>query len=189
MNVIGLSGKMGTGKTTLANLICSLVPGAVRMSFADALRGEVAEHFGFRLELVREPFFKDLDLQIGLRWMTGRELLQWWGTEVRRKADACYWSDKMRGYLFEQEEEGCPLVVIDDVRFLDEAALITASGGKLYRLVPYNGWNPGPNAEHASETALDDYPDFACRLAPAFGNLAPSAAMIAENLRRTGRPS
>lgn len=33
MNLIGLSGKMGVGKTTVANMIKELVPGTERVAF------------------------------------------------------------------------------------------------------------------------------------------------------------
>jgi len=175
MKIIALSGKMGTGKTTLANLICSLVPCSQRVSFADTLREEVAEHFGFDLEFVRSTAFKFHSFRIGARTLTGRELLQWWGTEIRRKANPDYWIEKMALML---DSCDAPLIVVDDVRFFGEAFFIQEDGSSLYRLDPFPGWNPGPNSGHDSETALDNYPSFTARFSPEYGQLKSIASMI-----------
>lgn len=179
MKIIGLSGRMRVGKTTLADLIANQVPGAIRVSYADALRLEVAELLGVSPKLVRENIFKGMTFRIGAKEMAGREVLQWWGTEIRRAADPAYWVNKMSETLDEIESVGTPLVCIDDVRFLDEAHLIESRGGLLVRLEPHPNWTPGEHASHASETALDGYA-FPRRYAPEFGQLGE----LADNLAR-----
>lgn len=48
--LIGISGKIGVGKTTLANEICKL-SGFTRTAFGDVLKREVSERFGFDSQL------------------------------------------------------------------------------------------------------------------------------------------
>lgn len=170
MKVLGISGKIGTGKTTLAELILGKVPQARKMAFADALRDEVAWLLGVSPQLVRMDIFKTMSFRIGSRVLSGREVLQWWGTEVRRAADPDYWVDQTTLALLKAGEEGCPLVVVDDVRFLGEALAVDV----LVRLDPYPGWKPGPNAAHISETSLDLFP-FTHRYSPRYGELEPLA--------------
>lgn len=47
--------------------------------------------------------------------------------------------------------------------------MIRTSGGLLYRVLPHDQWKPGPNADHVSETALDDHQGWDGVFAPEFG--------------------
>jgi hypothetical protein len=174
MKIIGISGKMGTGKTTLANIIVGKIPGAIRMSFADPVREEVAELLGLVPDDVRDQRFKERTFKLGKRSMTGREILQWWGTEIRRKADCDYWVSIMARRLSSLHDSYIPIVVIDDVRFRSEAQIIP----RLIRLDPYPGWAPGPNANHPSETDLDNWGSFQAAFSPVYGTLADVADRI-----------
>lgn len=151
--IVGLSGKIGCGKTWCANRLVELLPNARRMSFADALREEVAALLGVKLSLVHKSAFKGMSFRIGTRMLTGREVLQWWGTEIRRAADPDYWVNQAydRAWAFSG------IVIFDDVRMPNEAQMVQDAGGLLLRIDPYPGWQPGPNASHISETAIDDY--------------------------------
>lgn len=181
MKIIGFSGKMGTGKTTCANYVLAMVRGAVKLSFADALREEVSALLSVPIEEVRSPHFKAAVYPIGNRDMTGREILQWWGTEIRRAADADYWLKRMQVKLHSQAWD-CPLVVIDDVRFSDEMKFIHQFGGYAIRLEPYPGWQAGPNAEHPSEMALDDYGPWDLHCWPEYGGLGHAAKTVLDFL-------
>lgn len=93
MNVIGLSGKIGCGKTTLADQLQTLFPWALRVSFADLVKEEVSETFGIPLAWCRSTLGKATLVQVDAAWeasigrrvLTVRELLQWWGTDCRRR--------------------------------------------------------------------------------------------------------
>lgn len=184
MNIIGFSGKIGCGKTTMADMLCTHVPGSKRLAFADALRLEVARFFGFKPEFVRSPAFKDCHFRWGERLVTGRQVLQEWGTEIRRAAEPGYWVRQMHEALGALEAIGVPLVVVDDVRFPDEAACVQQWDGFMIRINPYHGWEPGANATHASETALDEWDGFDADYRPAFGGLD---AVVEEILGMVGR--
>jgi hypothetical protein len=88
------------------------------------------------------------------------KLLQWWGTEYRRKNfGENYWVDK----LFESIPSNIDIALVSDVRFQNEADSITERGGynvNVTRLLPdgtpYRSQDRP--ADHLSETALDSYP-------------------------------
>ena len=91
--------------------------------------------------------------------MTGREVMQFVGTEVFRKMYNNVWVDAT---IRQIKKDRPGMAVITDVRFANEVDGIlkqelmsdTPCGGKVVRFLrdPYEGQD-----QHASETALDDY--------------------------------
>lgn len=178
--IIGISGKCGTGKSTLARYLAGLMGGLV-VSFADCLREEIRDIFGIPIESTRDR--KDSIVRLGRREMTVRELMQWWGTEVRRKQDPAYWVNALWRNIGVAEICG-EVFVIDDVRFPEEADAIREWGGLLVRLLPYGDYQPiAAGADHESETALDNY-FFEHVYAPPFGQLELSARDIADKVTK-----
>jgi hypothetical protein len=80
--------------------------------------------------------------------MSVREVLQYWGTEVFRKAYHNVWADACIRAI---RKDGCEFAVITDCRFPNEVDVAKAEGGKVVRLTR----NVFPGDAHASETALD----------------------------------
>lgn len=195
MILIGLSAKAGAGKTTVANLLLQRTPGAVRMAFADVLKHEVAQAFGFPLEwcyseegkgrqvdvplqcLIDHPGLTDALLSCGKPGpLTVREAMQLYGTNYRRSQDPEYWVKAFRADL---AASSAPAVLVDDVRFPNEADTIRDLGGMLVRIETYPGWQPGPFAGHASETALDDWSEWDMVCSPGCGE----AEKVADSIR------
>lgn len=157
--IIGLSGKSGCGKSATASALQKLLPGiVVRMSFADTLKEEVSRIFKFPLEwcytnkngyllCTFERYAAGMP-----HALTVRKLLQWYGTDVMRSRDPEYWVDAMRRKL---KETNAHYVIIDDVRFPNEARMVGECGGILVRLNHFKQLMFLSN--HESETALDDY--------------------------------
>lgn len=101
-----------------------------------------------------------------------RFLLQEWGTGVRRAQDENYWVDSCMATVQKHTGNGVG-VIIDDVRFINEADSIISHGGvvirltidpdeQLRRLAETRGHTPNTKIlNHPSETGLDTYKDFA----------------------------
>lgn len=173
MIVIGLSAKMGCGKTTLSEMIRDMAPVEVaeRLAFGDVLKEECSKYLGFPTAWCYSQEGKERRFSVALaacivhnlpETMTVREALQWYGTDFRRAQDPAYWVKAMRKKLMllkEQHARQSLLVVVDDVRFPDEAQ-VCLDNGYCFRVEPFPGWKPGPHAGHASETALDGWDKF-----------------------------
>ncbi len=149
--LIGLMGKAGAGKDTLAAQLAPL--GFARVAFADALYEEVASAYGVTVELLREHKDEDLDA-VGSR---PREILQNWGVS-RREANPDYWVFLAEEKITALRDAGTS-VVVTDVRFPNEYRAIVKGGGILVRVVRDADHLRlrGAVAEHISETALDGF--------------------------------
>ncbi len=188
--IIGISGKIGTGKSALAGHFMGLVAGWSRVAFADALKRECVARLDFPLEWTATEAGKARVVTVhprhatwlGLEWgghstnLAVREILQHRGHAARRD-DPHYWVRS-----FAAATRNMPRVVCDDVRYPSEADHIRQAGGFLVRLQPYAAWRPGPYADHESETALDAYPNWDLILAPAHGELHQAASLLADLL-------
>ena len=189
MIVIGLSAKMGCGKSTLAKMLVKELDPIFtrRVAFGDLLKRECSAHFGFPAEWCYSQEGKEKEFVITDQWqflhgdlplcakptiegpvMTVREALQWYGTDYRRAQDPEYWTKAMRKELVLAAENQFKYVVVDDVRFPNEAQ-VCLDNGFCFRIEPFQYWKPGPHAGHASETALDGYDKFTEWFMPGFG--------------------
>ena len=146
MRLIGLTGKKGSGKDTVASIILERVKNSSRLAYGDALKKEVAEATGTSVEYInrnKERF---------------RMILQWWGTEWRRQQNERYWLDIMAAQ-FANVRHHYPAehtVIVTDVRFLNEARQITDHGGIIVRVERED--NPfDTEDEHLSENEMKDY--------------------------------
>lgn len=79
--------------------------------------------------------------------MTGREVMQYVGTEIFRSMYPKVWSESTIKRI---QKEGSQLAVITDCRFPSEVEAVQAAGGKVIRLT-----RKVDDSEHESETALD----------------------------------
>ena len=102
---IGLLGKMGAGKTTLANKIIKCYPEMKKMSFADPLKQIAVDLFDMK--------HKD------------RKLLQQIGTKMREIDDNVWANALLRKIGSDQN------IIIDDVRYLNEIILLKNAGFKI----------------------------------------------------------
>lgn len=80
--------------------------------------------------------------------MTARQVLQYWGTEIFRKAYHQVWADAC---IRKIRKSGCSLAVITDCRFPNEVEAIQQAGGKVIKLTRV----VFPDDNHPSETSLD----------------------------------
>ena len=160
MKLIALCGAAGAGKDTVADMLP-----ARKLAFADALYREVAEAWGVEQHVLRCRETKELEApnlsvahckDLGFRtncWRdfhnrprSPRQILQWWG-DYRRAQDPDYFVTSLRFAIL----EGPPGdVVITDVRFPNEAALVRQLGGQLWQ-IRRPGYEAGGTG-HASDT-------------------------------------
>jgi len=186
MILIGLSGKIGTGKSTLAAALQKRLPGSAIASFGAPLKDEAAHEFGFDRELCDTiagkntivPLTGEQAAKIGKAEARVRELLQWVGAD-RRARNPDYWLWCMDHVLVECLGNRVPVVIIDDVRLAGEANLVLGwTRGQLFRLDPYPGWEPGPDAGDVTEVDLDAWERWTDCYAPGFGELDDVADCI-----------
>lgn len=174
---IGFSGKMGTGKTTTANLLFSKFEHdhVLRTSFSSMLKKEVGEIYGLSDWQMNTSEGKETPIRmedlvhkgwtqkpLSPDWkpkVTPREILQWYGTDHTRAKEPDYWVSalqvKMNGLQAKNPKKDM-IVLVDDVRFQNEAEFIEKNG-MLFRINPYSEWKEGEHSGHISETALDDW--------------------------------
>lgn len=173
MKVIGLCGAAGAGKDTAA----SLMDGHRAIAFADVLYQEVAQAYCCDVEELRDRDAKEVPQM----WLTGidcedegfcnylesvdiwqsdadackpcspRQILQWWG-DYRRAQDPDYFVKAVRLEVC----AGMRKVVITDVRFANEAALIRQLGGEIWQIV-----RPGVAAGGTGHKSDTDGSEFA----------------------------
>lgn len=151
--IIGLVGFKQVGKSTAAKHLEGR--GFARINMKDALVAETKRNFPDLLEAI-------VDAEMANTYVDGtctsidelfekkpplmRTLLQNYGTEVRRGDNDSYWTDQWK-----LAAENCnnSNIVVDDVRFLNEAEAVKEQGGIIIRLVRPDIATGG---DHKSET-------------------------------------
>lgn len=161
MLIIGFGHKARQGKNSAAISMLNLFPlerHARLYAYADALRAEVKRAIrgaGGQDRLVMT--WQESGLMPA--WVSASEigkprtLLQWWGTDYRRKQDPDYWVKRLQETLEREQPE---VALITDVRFPNEADAIHAAGGYLIKCTRTS--KPDIDVPpHPSEQALDGY--------------------------------
>lgn len=137
MKILGFTGFKRSGKDTAAECIIQSIGNwnIYRVAFADALKQEAADVCGVSVEFIeqnKEAF---------------RPMLQWWGTDFRRKFHGDdYWLRKWMQRVLELKD--AHMIIVPDVRFQNEADLLRQFDGKIFRIVRF-GLEPD---QHESET-------------------------------------
>jgi len=157
VRLIGLSGHIGSGKTTLARYLTERYPDVERHAFAENLRVVLAVLTGVPVKRTRSADDKE---RVPEGWgATVGQLLQRVGSAVRQGVNWDAWVLS----LFAQFDPTRHRWVVEDVRHVNEAEAVRQRGGVLIRL---EGDPAGLRAQstrdlnHESETALDDYAHF-----------------------------
>lgn len=165
--LVGLHGRLGSGKDAVYERLRVLGFEPVRIAFADKLKVSAMACLGYSKDYFGEPLhdwelvalantLKDggvihIDLGDGdHHTVTGREYLQYAGTEGHRDVfGSDFWVEQaLLGVT--NETEG--LHTVTDTRFPNEAEAILARGGEVWRIVGANE----ETGDHPSEVPLPD---------------------------------
>lgn len=130
--IIGLTGKAGVGKTTLAQYMVTHTAAHLE-SFSTPLKKALAEMTGLPLSI----FYDAQEKEQLVDWIgkTPRQMMQLFGTQfVRNMIHLDFWILRMKQTLMAPLPAGCLFTVIDDIRFDNEADLIRDMGGVVIHL-------------------------------------------------------
>jgi hypothetical protein len=160
MLLIGFGHRARQGKNTAAQAVLEACPLETRVhmyAFADALKQEVrvaCGKYGGQFALLSawksEGILPDW---VHYEDPKPRPLLQWWGTEFRRKQDPDYWVKRLDKKLIQHAPE---VALVTDVRFRNEVDYIKARGGFVVECLRTSA----PDfevEEHSSEAELDGF--------------------------------
>lgn len=152
--LIALHGKAGAGKTTVSKIWANEF-GFQPTSFAKALKESAAIKFGFPTYLA---YSQDGKKTVVDPWgITVGEILQREGTEATRG----YWGDdfwikRWAGYAMKLMAMDSD-VVVEDVRFDNEAEAVHELGGTVVHIVRPGHVEDGRNPNHASEQPISPH--------------------------------
>jgi hypothetical protein len=174
--IIGISGKIGSGKDTFAELLAEQLRDKVeRHALSDKLRLITEIVSGIRMTTTHEankPFCNEIrnytqdqkNIVIKQFDKTIGETLQLVGTDLfRDNYDTDIWVKSLFNEELDNKLNDGKIIVVPDVRFVNEADYILQEGGYLIRLegdpmgVRENSLR---DLNHISETNLDDYTNF-----------------------------
>lgn len=158
--IVGILGRKQSGKSTLARYLVE-DHGYTEHAYADPLRELALALDPIVLVTPSGQSYGLCHVVESIGWDTAKEqipevrrVLQRLGTDVFRAIDEDVWVDRMRALLVRRESP----VVIPDVRFPNEAALVRELGGVLVRVVRPGAPTSDANASHTSETSVDEIP-------------------------------
>ena len=153
VKIVGICGPMRSGKTTVANLFNKNLNNAHSISFALAVRNQVARGMNIKTSELGS-FDKNVI----------RPVLQAWGHGMRTLFGSDYWVTTLAQDPFWSFIDNDSVVFIDDVRYLNEIEWILHNGGCVIKLwcdvdTRINrGASPDPELlNHESETSLDGF--------------------------------
>lgn len=137
MNLIGIVGKMGSGKDTLAETLMAHNPRVARIALADGVKNLATALFDLNPEQAYGS--QEAKARIDERWeKSPRQLLQLFGTEVGRACHKDVWVRYLLREIKARESAAptpeAPVWVVPDVRFPNEADAIRAAGGVVVRI-------------------------------------------------------
>lgn len=154
--IFGFTGKKHAGKTTAREYVEEQLADSVRINFKDALIEELNENFKEVLDECSTLYNMDINELFRVKPPIVRALMRAYGTELRRREDPDHW---LRSWKRKAEKAYTKVdVLVDDVRFLNEAEAVRELGGIIIRIER----SDMPSTDrHASEAEMDEIePDY-----------------------------
>ena len=141
--LIGLTGKKGSGKDTACEMLAEIVKPLClqRIGFADEVYNDLAAMLSIPVWYIKE------------HKSNFRLMLQGYATDFKRKMQGDdYWINRWEEKFINSEGD---VIVVPDVRFINEAAYIQKMGGVIWRI-----HRPAVLSQidlHVSENELDEF--------------------------------
>ena len=167
--ILGIHGKMGSGKSLCSKMITSILEdnniNSEIKSFAKPIYEVIGAIFQMGVEEIKQIKNTMVKPRSFMGMKTYRELLQTIGMDLRDSVDEDIWIDALFGkhnskVLNDWTSHGCNWWVIDDLRFINEFYRIRSSGGKLIKIVRKQNTNIHPDIlNNGSEINLDKFDD------------------------------
>lgn len=155
MQIIGFTGKMGSGKDTVGNMLVSNLTKAARLSFASKLKEVTKLAFNWTDDHVDGRLKNEVCPIWGV---SPRFVLQKMGTEFFRDTiRKDYHIKNMDIRIIQLEDSGFEYAIITDVRFNDEAEYIIGKGGVIISVLrdkDKNALSKDNNSTHVSESGI-----------------------------------
>lgn len=146
--IIAFTGKRGSGKNTAAQALTEI--GFKEMAFADPLREILMLVYGLTLEELNDPILKEKPLD-RFPWRSPRDLMTVLGTQgFRDLVHQDTWVKALERRALQYTN-----VVVTDVRFLTEAAMLKKNNAIIIRVVNPNRVDTDEVSQHRSETEMD----------------------------------
>lgn len=163
VSIVGFIGKKGSGKTTCSELLQQLGRDnnvkVIRVAFADPLKRICSDLYCFAYDIPVEAFYgtqeekEQVHPALGNR--SGREVLQFLGTGCFKAITPDIWITYTLRHIDIAIKYGADIVVIDDVRFPEEAQALKERGAILIRVERLRDVTYSQTETHESETAMD----------------------------------
>lgn len=173
--IIGFTGKIGVGKTTVSTLLCQILNSfgyrAGLASFGDGLRMSVARNLHIPVGVVYDHSLKSKPLEVipgyeeFMPYIEGcsatahltpksllREVLQEYSQNGARLRDPDVWVNALHERLELLPHE---IIIIDDIRQKNELEYCKERG-VVFRITPYKEYEDHPASSHPVESAIDN---------------------------------
>ncbi len=133
INVIGFTGLAQSGKSTASSYLENNFD-FIKVNFKSAMIDEIKTNFPDFLNKEAEIYKCSVDDLFITKPGSFRQFMQNYGTELRRNIDTDYWVNRWLAIANKSFVNYQRPVVVDDVRFLNEANIIKKVGGIIIRI-------------------------------------------------------
>lgn len=154
LKILGITGKMFSGKDTVAEFLHFAYRNSRITSFAHPMKQMMIDYFGFTHD---DLYTVEGKKRYNDFWgMTNRDALQKIGTECfRNNFHTDTWLKTMEVNIINNPTK---LIIIPDVRFPNEAELVHALDGSILKIVRDDVARDPKQMVHASEAMVDQIP-------------------------------
>jgi len=184
--IIGVVGKKGSGKDTLADyVIRSSTKKIEKMSMASPIKDACRILFDLSEEQLHGSLKEDIDNRWGL---SPRSMFQWLGTDVfRERFDLNFWIAHAE-HRIRRIMDSHDMIIIPDIRFVNEAEMVMSfKNHMLIRVVRSDREADDP---HKSETEMERIPtSWIDHVIPNDGSLDEFYSKISDIVLREITPS